>query len=317
VGLNATGIFSRHELQLEPIDDGRFDVIVRADEKNGLNLMSWLRGLPHKTVHPEIFNVQGRAINVRSLLRWDESRRRAWVGVSLPMVRNPKWRYALEFDAREEQWGTQSFRKGELKLAVQSLVNDRWKWRSGLTLMQQDLTGLKYVGGLERKLLHIPERRFNLHSSWAIEAGRMFGSSARFLKLEGSGLARWFPQARGDDYEVMLRIRAGKGMGQMPLDELFTVGLDRDRDVWLRAHPASREEAYVVANWDVQKKVYQGPFFKVSAGPFLDNGWISSEPYPVWDAGLQLGFKISDDIALNLSYGWNFRTKKGMALTRN
>jgi hypothetical protein len=101
------------------------------------------------------------------------------------------------------------------------------------------------------------------------------------------------------------------------LDELFTLGLDRDRDVWLRAHPASREDAYVVANWDVRRKVYQGAFFQVFAGPFLDNGWISSEPDPVWDAGLQVGFRISGDVALNLSYGWNLRTGKGMALTRN
>jgi hypothetical protein len=156
-----------------------------------------------------------------------------------------------------------------------------------------------------------------MDSSFSIEVGRVLEApSSRFMKFESAAHAQWFPQARGDDYEVTARMRVGKAFGHPPFDELFTVGLDRDRDLWLRAHRATREQSYIVSNWDLQKKVYQGTFFGLSAGPFLDNGLISSESHSAWDTGLQLRLKISGGVTFNLSYGWDFRSGRGMAFTR-
>ena len=52
---------------------------------------------------------------------------------------------------------------------------------------------------------------------------------------------RWLPTARGDDYETLARVRAGKTFGDLPFDELFMLGLERDNDLWLRGHIGTRD----------------------------------------------------------------------------
>ncbi len=51
----------------------------------------------------------------------------------------------------------------------------------------------------------------------------------------------WLPTARGDDYETLVRVRAGKTFGDLPFDELFMLGLERDNDLWLRGHIGTRD----------------------------------------------------------------------------
>jgi hypothetical protein len=316
--LNATGVFARYELGLEPVGDSRFDVVLRAREKNGPGL-SWLRGLPYQTLHPEVFNIGRQAINVRSILRWDEERRRAWVSVSSPLSNNPGWRYSVEFDARAERWdensGSVSFRKHELKTELQSIVNDRWTWRSGLAVTKRASYGLKYVAGIESRLIQVPERRFAVDSSASMETGRTFeANSARFTRIESAVRARFAP-ARDDRYQIDAVLQAGKALGSPPFDELFAVGMDRDQRLWLRGHHPMRKRSYVVSNWDLQRKFYQGTLLGVSVGPFLDSGLASGEDRSLWDAGLQLRLTVLGGIRFDISWGRDLRSGRSLFFT--
>lgn len=37
------------------------------------------------------------------------------------------------------------------------------------------------------------------------------------------------------------KLRAGTKFGQIPFDELFILGAERDNDLWLRAHKGTRD----------------------------------------------------------------------------
>src|SRR5207244_9383452 len=87
----------------------------------------------------------------------------------------------------------------------------------------------------------------------------------------------WFPQMRGDDYKLQEQIRAGKTFGQVPFDELFMLGLERDNDLWLRAHIGTRDgrkgsaplgRNYFLSNWEIDKNVYDNGIFSVKLSPF-------------------------------------------------
>src|SRR6266705_2885113 len=76
--LEGADVFSRYQMQLSPTEGGRFNLTLRAAERNGTRFLSWLRGLPYETLYPEFFNIVGNAVNVRSILRWDSYKRRAY-----------------------------------------------------------------------------------------------------------------------------------------------------------------------------------------------------------------------------------------------
>src|SRR5207247_7687139 len=132
---------------------------------------------------------------------------------------------------------------------------------------------LKYRATADAWLLRAPERRFTLQGAASLEA------SSAFSKTDASLSARWFPRPRGDSYEVNARLRAGQIFGQAPLDELFILGLERDTDLWLRAHIATRDgqkgaaplgRRYGLLNWEVDRRAYASAVLKVKLGPFLD-----------------------------------------------
>jgi hypothetical protein len=66
--IDGLDIFPNNRLDLEARPDGKFDVVFRAQERNGWGsnrwhaLLSLLRGLPFQTVHPEYFNVDPRSV---------------------------------------------------------------------------------------------------------------------------------------------------------------------------------------------------------------------------------------------------------------
>jgi len=91
----------------------------------------------------------------------------------------------------------------------------------------------------------------------------------------------WYPQARGDVYEVEQRVRAGKALGTAPFDELWMLGVERDNDLWLRGLIGTRDgrkgsaplgDSYFLANNDFYRRVYDNGILGVKAGPLLDVG---------------------------------------------
>ena len=321
-------------------------------------LVSLLRGLPYLTVYPEWYNLKRSATNLQSLVRWDAEKRRLFATLSGPLERDPKWRYRVYVDGRKENWDISRtfFGNGfgsaapvsDLKLEkleagaeIQSIESGRWSWKTGADLSHRrfgnftpanseatafftDGYALKYDAELDAHVLRDPERRITVDSTASGQLGKMLRHGADpFAKVEGTLGVHWLPQPQGDDYETSARVQAGQTFGQPPFDELFTLGLERDNDLWLRAHIGTRKgrkgaaplgRNYVLANWDIDKKIYENGFLELKMGPFLDSGKIYDPSRDfgskvwLWDAGGQLKVRILGGPSVVFYYGKDLRS---------
>ena len=355
-GLN---IFATYRLDLEARSDGKFDSVFRARERNGWGntgwegLLSLSRGLPFQTVHLDFFNIRRRAINVESLMRWDQEKRRLRTNLSGPFSGDPKWRYRLELDLRNENWDVRhsfsgpapplaglNLRKRALTAAATTLVNGRWNWSSGVELSHREFRNvipgaaltpqllaqgfqLKHVGQLDYELARAPQRRFFVTTGASTQIGRIWSQpSHAFAKLQCSLQGRWFPQPSGDDYEIRGRMRAGRTFGEIPFDELFVLGVERDNDLWLRSHIGTRDgrkgsaplgRTYFLSNWELDKRVYSNALISLKLGPFLDSGKVTDSSPGLgsrtwlWDMGVQVKVRALG-MGFAFSYGKDLRS---------
>jgi tetratricopeptide (TPR) repeat protein len=361
--LQQLGIFSTYRLDLVPLSgNGResFDLVLSAVERNGWGsnkvgaLISLLRGLPYGTVYPDVYNLRHSAINVDSLLRWDDQKRRAFVSVSAPLAGNPQFRYRLYADGRNENWNlsrtfhqaaapVQAFNMEKLELGggIESIVNSRWNWAAGMDVSDRRFRNLPagtsaadlvFTNGVavevrahsDYSLLRMPERRFTLGSGVQGTFGNFCAPGfGHFGTLQGSLGAHWFPQARGDDYEVRESVYVGKTFGRVPLDDLFILGLERDNNLPLRAHIGTRDgqkgnaplgRDYLLSNWEVNKNIYANAWFRLRLAPFLDTGrtYDHSDGFGsrewLWDTGASAKLGVLGGVTIVFTYGKDLRT---------
>jgi tetratricopeptide (TPR) repeat protein len=356
--LENLGIFSRERVELTPAGEN-FDATLHLAERNGWGdsklegAVALLSGVPYSTVYPEIYNLGHRAINFTSLLRWDSQKRRAFGELSTPVFDNPARRFQMYFDARNENWnlsntffggtvlGDLNLRRIAGGVELHSVVNARWSWSTGTEVASRsfrnlpgitstaektfftDANSLAYWLRVERSLLRVPERRFTLDSSAEGRIGRTFAQNlGAFGTARGSLDAHWLPRASGDDYEVHARLRAGATLGDVPFDELFQLGVERDNDLWLRGHAGTtggRKGAaplgrrYFLENWEIDKNVYSNGIFTVKLGPFLDSGHVTDPSglfgsrQWLWDTGAQCKVRVLGSITVVLIYGRDLR----------
>lgn len=362
--LGLLDIFRRYRFDLEPTHAERFNLVFRSWERSGAGnrglrtVLPALRGLPFQTVYPEFINLNRSAMNFESLLRWDAQKRRAFASFAAPLGGEPKWRYRLHVDARKEIWdlpdvfsgsttpaGDLNMQTFEAGVGIESQPSGRWGWASEVLVSDRtfrhegfddawasefltDGLALKYRAGFDYALLRIPERRLTTRTGVRWQVGRIMRQSFRpFSKLEGSLETRWLPMARGDDYEVTARFRAGKTLGRIPFDELFQLGLERDNDLLLRGHAGTRNgrkgsaplgRDYFLANWSLHKMIYAGSVFSFSAGPFLDcgriydaSGSLGSKKW-LWDTGVQFGVRVLGSFGLVFIYGKDLRSGRNV-----
>ncbi|HET7841652.1 MAG TPA: hypothetical protein VFM21_08605 [Terriglobia bacterium] len=361
--LDALGIFSAYRLELAPLpasDSGDYDLQLAADERNGWGnsrlqgFITLASGVPYQTVYPEFYNLRRSAINVQSLLRWDSKKRRALVELSAPLGDRPGWRYRFFADGRDEDWDVANtlngasalpheftLRKIEAGGEVQDIVNSRLTWQGGVALSDRTFPGITQgataasaglassaaleVGSrADVALLRIPEKRFTLDSSATARLGRAYAAAlGAYGGLEGSLSARWFPTARGDDYEMRESFRAGHWFGNAPFDELYILGLERDNDLPLRAHigtaggkkgSAPLGRAYWLSNWEINKNLVNAGWFRLRLAPFLDTGraYDSRSAFgwreTLWDTGGELKVGVLGGLTVVLTYGKDLHT---------
>ncbi|MBO0798262.1 MAG: tetratricopeptide repeat protein, partial [Blastocatellia bacterium] len=223
-------IFTDYRIDLEARSDGKFDALFRARERNGWGSTKWeglislLRGLPFQTISPEYFNIGQRAINFESLLRWDSQKRRIWANLAGPFSEDPKWRYRIELDLRNENWdisrpssdpasATAGFnlRKEALTAEITSITSDRLDWSTGVEISHRDYRNvevdpflspqlmqgyqLKHLGRLNYELLRAPERRLTIGAGASTQIGRILSEDSEvFAKLQSSLEVHWLPQ---------------------------------------------------------------------------------------------------------------------------
>jgi hypothetical protein len=353
------GIFPAASWHLAALDNGGFDLDFQAQERNGWGsgkweaLLSTFRGALYQTVYPEYFNWRGSATNLSSLVRWDTEKRRLLASLSGPLAQNPKYRYQVEFDLRNENWdlrqssigpapvlGALNLRRSAVNGEVTSMNSGRWGWLTGAELSYRDYRNV-FVGSslpaavllsgfqltqraqMNYELARVPERRFDSNASISSEAGTIWSAPTRsFEKLQGSVSAHWYPQISGDDYAVQWRIRTGRTFGSVPFDELFMLGMERDSDLWMRAHVGTRDgrkgssplsRNYFLSNLEIDKHIYQNGFFSLKFSPFLDIG-KSTDPLPglgsgrwLWDTGVQAKFRVLG-VGVTVIYGKDLRS---------
>lgn len=357
--IDGLGVFVAPNLQLAARSDGKFDLLLNLAERNGFGnnpwsaLLSTFSGAGYETVYPEYFNFKHSAINFRSLLRWDDEKRRAAVNVTAPVRGNPKRGYRLGIDLRNENWAIrQSFTGvapvlGELNLRrevgdaeIRSIESGRWQWSTGMELSHRDYrsvdlgtaltpqvlmqgTQLKALASTDYEFWRVPERRLVVHSGASAQLARIWSQNAGlYSKVRGSLAAHWVPKAQGDDYATDVRIRGGGAAGPVPFDELYMLGIERDNDLWLRAHVGTRDgikgsaplgTRYFLSNMNVDKNLYGNGLFSVKLSPFLDTGRISGASTELagqkwlWDAGLQLKVQVLG-VGMTLTWGKDLRT---------
>jgi len=357
--IRALDIFPVYDFKLAARDDGNFDLGFDAQERNGFGdgklqaLISTFSGAPYQTIYPAYYNFGNSAENLVSLLRWDAQKRRAALTLSGPLRSSPKWRYSLGVDLRNENWavrdsftgpapvlGSLNLRHEMFSAQITSFNNGRWSWSTGAEVSCRDyrsvdpgtaitpnllLSGyqLKQTARINHELLRVPERRFVMEAHGTSELARIWSQpSQSFAKLQGEVDSQWLPQSRGDDYKMQSRIAAGKSFGHEPFDELFMLGLERDNDLWLRAHIGTRAgikgsaplgRSYFLSNWEIDKDVYNNGLLGLKLGPFVDTGKMfdttTALATPKWlcDTGAQAKISVLG-VGFAFSYGKDLRT---------
>jgi hypothetical protein len=328
--LEATGAFSRFTFDLSPVDPPRlsgesdYDLSLRAAERSAWSPVSWLRGLPYQTVMPEFRNIGGRAINITSAWRWDVDKRRLLAQVSGPV--SPSTRYEVGVDARNEIWDLDGqivpVKKQELRVGLGAVATSRWTWASGAIIVRRpSVTSLKYDGSMSYDLLRIPDKRLGISSEFRSQFGRALSTTQRIARLEGTLQLDWFTRPAGDDYRVFLRARSGRIWGSPTLDELFSIGVDRDEDFKLRGHSTTRDgrkgaapigRRYLLMNFEISKTVLDKSFFKATLVPFLDIARVGSA---FVDAGAELRLSIASMLTFSVSAGRDLRAGRTLVFT--
>jgi hypothetical protein len=171
--------------------------------------------------------------------------------------------------------------------------------------------------------LRAPDHRFEITAGGDWRVGRFFDHGV-FTKSESVAEAHWFPRARGEDYETTLRLRAGRGTGAVPFDELFQLGLERDNAFGLRAHidtadgrkgSAPMGTGYALGSWETNKVIRRGAVYTLRAGPFVDAGRVYGPAGArfgpagwMCDAGIEVKLRILRATEVVFTWGKDLRT---------
>jgi hypothetical protein len=355
--LRALDLYPGMFFELRAHDDGSFDVGFHAAERNGWGSSKWeglvslLRDTPYQAVDPEFYNLGRAGVNWVSTYRWDDEKRRVFTEVAAPVFENPAVRFRVYFDGRNENWnithtftpGSPSFARLNVEKAatgaeMRFIEGGRWEWSAGVEYSYRgfrntfgipaaaapfftDGSAIALRSSVQRWLIRFPERRFTLNSSGSGEFGTFFRDPlGRYGRLEGTLAARWLPRARGDDYETQVSLRGGRTIGDVPFDELFTLGFDRDTPLWLRGHPGLGRN-FVLVNAETDKIVYRNGIFTFKAGPFVDTGktydpsGYFGSPKWLWDTGVQAKIRVLGGVQVVLGYGKDLRSGRNSFFT--
>jgi hypothetical protein len=119
----------------------------------------------------------------------------------------------------------------------------------------------------------------------------------------------------------LLRGRSGRIWGSPTLDELFSIGVDRDEDFKLRGHSTTRDgrkgaapigRRYVLMNFEISKTVLDKSFFKATLVPFLDIARVGSA---FVDAGAELRLSVASMLTFSVSAGRDLRAGRTVVFT--
>lgn len=272
--LRALDVFSKFDFYIAVREDGRSDVTLYDVERHGFGRNKWdillsnFGALPSYAITPRYYNIRGSGTNFASLVRFDPEKRRGSAFLSGPIRRNPRWRYRVGGDFRDENWNVRNFsalpgsqlgslnmRRSSASADIDSIESGKWSWSVGGEYSYRDFRSalgtvatpglliegsqLKQRAQINYELLRLPEQHLVIGSTAKSQLGRLWTDSGghTFLTAQGSLTTDWFANCKGDDYEMQERLSAGATAGDVPFDELFQLGIDGDNtELKMRAH---------------------------------------------------------------------------------
>jgi len=354
------GIFVAPDVRLAARDGGDFDAVLNLAERDGFGSNRWaalasvFSGAGYQTVYPQYFNFRQSAINFSSLLRWDDQKRRAALDITGPLLGNRKRSYRIGCDLRNENWAirrsftgvapvlaTLNLRRAVAVAEIRSVESGSWQWSTGVEISDRDYRSvsfgtaltpqqlmpgpqLKALASTDYTLWRIPEHRLVVETSMSAQLARVWSQTPGvYSQLEGQLAARWLPKIAGDDFRTEVRVQGGGALGSVPFDELHMLGMERDNDLWLRAHIGTRDgikgsaplgTEYFLSNVEVDKNLYSNGLITVKLSPFLDTGTISGVSAELatrkwlWDAGLEFKVRV---LGVGMSFVWGRDLRMG------
>jgi tetratricopeptide (TPR) repeat protein len=232
--LRNLGIFPTYNISLISNPNGTFDADFHALELNGFGasrlqaLVAIFGGAAYETIYPSYYNIGRSATIFESLLRWDAQKRRAWFSLSGPLHELPQWRWQLSNDDRNENWiirrsftgsapalGSLNLQRQTISATITALSCGRVQCVTGLEVSHRTFRNiaygsaftpalvspgfqLKHLASIHDTLINVPEHRFSINAGGTSEFARLWSNPPRvYEKLQGSALARWFPEAAG------------------------------------------------------------------------------------------------------------------------
>ncbi len=339
------------------------------------SLFSALRSLPYQAVDPEFWNLRHSAVSLTSYLRWDAQKRMILARLAGP-IHSPDQRLSLNLDARNENWNltrtlatiptpaqTSANATGlnqeriNASLGLEELFGSRLLLRTAAGFSRRrfrseiglpvgsafftDTSAIDLHSALRATLVDAVAHRFTLGATVGAQLSHYFarplGHSARLTAALDS---EWLPQASGEPYRLHVQARAGETLGQIPFDELWMLGFDRDNPLWLRGHNglvdgrkgnAPLGTRYLLGNVDFDRLLWRDPLVAVRVGPFVDTGRIYAADAgqvastlgssvnqgtgslfgsPIWltDTGLQARVHLFSGSTLILGWGHDLRS---------
>lgn len=357
-------IFPQQRLELTPSGDQDYSGILHLTQRDGRDNLHWtglislLSGTPYQTVYPDWYNIGDRAINFSSLVRWDAQKRRVFTSLEMPLQNKADRVLSVFLDARDENWNLSrtfsgsvspitdlNLRSLEAGAEARVILNGSWTWKVGAAVIGRrfqnaspvttqnaafftNSTSLKGWTGVRHTLLRVPERRFTVIGEAESQFGRGFKDTlGRFGSLGGALRADWLPHATGESDSLHLQVRASQTFGDVPLDQLYELGLDRDSTLWLRGHDAMVDgrkggaplgRQFVLINSEYDRTLYNGSFLRLQVGPLLDMGRITDssgtigDPRWLVDMGVQAKLRVLGSVSVVLSYGRDLRDGRGV-----
>jgi len=344
--------------------DDRYDLVIRTVPV-AQPLAGWLgqvlpslRQLPYQGLAYDAYNIQQSAVNLNVLGRWDPDKRRVFAQLSGPWRENPRSEYRFFVDLRDENWNLRSnffsfpgglnnvlLRKAQAGGEVALGLSSKLQWTVGGLIAYRDygrtprdpLFERGWTAEMNNRLDYVlwswPDHRVRVDSFASLRTGRFFSQTpSRLITPRLGARLLWFPQAKGDRYTVTGRVGAGRTFGTAPLDELFTLGMERDndRDLWLRGTVGTRDgrkgsapmgREYAIAQTDFSRKLFEAPLVKAYLGPFFDIGTVGDPSHRygsrgvLYDTGLQATVQTLGSVKVTVVYGRDVVNGRGVFYT--
>jgi hypothetical protein len=336
------GIFPGVRFELAPGAGESFDLILRTLERNGWGgtwperLLPMLAETPFQTVRFGLYNLRKSAEILEASFRWDPHKRRERISFSAPVNSNPRRRFRLWLDGRQEDWNTAAggFRLESLEggAEIQARFANTWTWKAGTALsfrkfplhpgsedlagMFQDGADLRYESTTQGLMINAPAHRFQAAADARLSFGKVIASaSSPYASYQGSIRWAWKPG------RSILRqsISVGDFVGTPSIDRMFNLGLDRDNKMMFRGHPGVRDGlkgagpigcGYILWSTELERSLIRKGLWELGAGPFLDSGSVFGAPGEaqtpwMWDAGIQVRLSILRQWQFVFSVGWD------------